>query len=215
MSARELCAPFITGLFVDGASISVFDFAGRQSTVCATDGLAARADSLQFELGEGPHWEALATGYPVLCPNNRDSSRSAWPMFATTAQGLGISAVFAFPMKIGAAIVGVVDLLCITPRRLDPHHVSLAASMAHRTATAAVRLATRLADDATSVEYEMAPALRREVHQATGMIQAQLNSTTTEALARLRGHAFALGAPVSTVAYAVVHGRLDFSTLPE
>jgi len=212
--STELCDPFVEALHVDGASLSVFDVAGRQSTVCASSGLAARADALQFELGEGPHWEALTSGNPVLCPNLTDN-RSSWPMFSTTAQGLGIGAVFAFPMKIGAAIVGVVDLLCKTPRRLDVHQVSLAQSMANRTATRAVRLATRLTDDPDEPPVEMAPALRLEVHQATGMIQAQLDTSATEALALLRGHAFSTGAPVSTVAYAVVHGRLDFSSLTE
>ena len=213
--STTLCAQFVVSLFVDAASVSVFDFAGRQSTVCASSGLAARVDSLQFELGEGPHWQALSSGQPVLCPDLRTMEHSSWPMFSTTAQGLGARAVFAFPMKLGAATVGVVDLLCTTPRRLDSHQVSLALSMANRSAGAAVRLATQLANESANTEHEMAPALRREVHQATGMIQVQLDTSATEALARLRSHAFAVGTSISTIAEAVVHGHLDFSSLPE
>lgn len=209
-----LCERFVTALFVDGASLSVFDFAGSQVTVCASDATAARAESLQFELGEGPHWEALATGVPVMCPDIAKALSGSWPMFAGAAQNAGIAAVFAFPMRIGAATVGVVDLYCSHTRWLDAHQVSLASSMADRIAVAAVRLATRMADDPSAPENDVAPALRREVHQATGMIQAQLEVSATEALTRLRGRAFATGMPIGEIAASVVAGDLDFSALP-
>lgn len=215
MRGPGLCEHFVTALFIDGASISVFDFEGSQLTVCASDERAARADSLQFELGEGPHWEALATGTPVLCPDIAKAESGSWPMFAAAAQNAGIAAVFAFPMKIGAATVGVVDLHCVQPRRLDSHQVSLASSMADRVAVAAVRLAMRMADDPNAAENDVAPALRREVHQATGMIQAQLDVSATEALTRLRSRAFATGVPIGDLAGSVVAGETDFSALPD
>lgn len=202
-------------LFVDGASISVFDFAGSQSTICASDELAARAEGLQFELGEGPHWQAMASGQPALCPDLAQTAHSPWPIFSAAAQGLGIRAAFAFPMKIGAATVGVVDLHCLTPRRLDPHQISVAASMANLSATTAVRLATRSADDLVGSDHTTAPSIRREVHQATGMIQAQLDTSATEALVRLRSRAFSTGTPIETLANAVVAGLVDFSSLPD
>lgn len=202
-------------LFVNGASVSVFDSGGRQSTICATDSVSARAESLQFELGEGPHWEALRSGRPVLSPDIRASSAPLWPMFSQAAVGLGIGAVFAFPMKIGAAVVGVVDLYCLAPRRLDSHQVSLASSMANRIAADAVRIATNSANDAVATEHPMAPALRREVHQATGMIQVQLNVTATEAFTRLRGRAFSTSTPIERLAKDVVAGLVNFSSLPD
>ena len=61
----------------------------------------------------------------------------------------------------------------------------------------------------------MAPALRREVHQATGMIIAQLDATPTEAFSRLRAYAFASGRSVGDVAADVVHRRLNFAELPD
>ncbi len=215
LRGHGLCEPFVTGLFVDGASISVFDFAGSQVTVCASDATAARAESLQFELGEGPHWEALATGAPVMCPDITKALSGSWPVFAGAAQDAGIAAAFAFPMRIGAATVGVVDLYCAHPRWLDAHQISLASSMADRVAIAAVRMATRMADDPHAAENDVAPALRREVHQATGMIQAQLEVSATEALTRLRSRAFATGMPIGELAASVVAGRTDFSALPD
>jgi GAF domain/ANTAR domain len=209
----RLCGLFVDALFVTGGSISVFGRDGHHTTVCATNSVAARGDTLQFELGEGPHWEALATGSPVLSPDLSSQQWSNWPTFSALAQEIGMAAVFAFPMTMGAVRIGVVDLYSDTPRRLDAHQVSLAASMAGRTAMPAVRQAMRSAEDPFPLEHEHAPALRREVHQATGMIGAQLHVTLTEAFTRLRTYSFTSGRPVEDIAHDVVSRRMNFSAL--
>jgi hypothetical protein len=48
------------------------------------------------------------------------------------------------------------------------------------------------------------------IHQATGMIAAQLNETTSNALARLRAAAFASGRPMYDIAQDVVERRVRF-----
>jgi hypothetical protein len=72
-----LCSAFVDALPVTGASISVFGRDGRQSTICATDSVASRGETLQFELGEGPHWEALQTGLHVLVQDLSASAESS------------------------------------------------------------------------------------------------------------------------------------------
>jgi transcriptional regulator with GAF, ATPase, and Fis domain len=211
----RLCEAFVNALFVTGASISVFGRDGQQSTICATDSIAARSETLQFELGEGPHWEALEARVPVLLPDLSQASPSRWPMFQAAAQEIGISAVFAFPMTMGSVTIGVLDLYCAEPRRLDSHQVSLASSMARRSAPTAVCQAMRSAEEGFASEHEKVPALRREVHQATGMIQAQLGTTATDAFLRLRARAFASGVPVDEVAREIVARRLTFQPAPE
>jgi hypothetical protein len=209
-----LCDPFVELLPIDGASISMFGLSG-QSTICASDTLAARSETLQFELGEGPHWEALRTGLPVICSDLADAEQPEWPVFVDAARGIGIGAVFAFPMKMGAVTVGVVDLYAAHPVTMDPVMIANALGLAARTAPAAARQALYSANDDSSTEHQMAPALRREVHQATGMVQAQLDTTATDAFARLRAHAFATGMAIDDIARDVVARRLDFSTLSD
>jgi hypothetical protein len=213
--AGRMCGAFVDALMVTGASISVFGRDGQQSTVCASDTVSARGDTIQLELGEGPHWDALTVGLAVLAPDLGDPRELRWPVFSEAARDLGMVAVFAFPMTMGAVRVGAVDLYCDKPRRLDVHQVSLAVSMAGRAAGPAVRQAVRSAEDPRSLEDERSPALRREVHQATGMIQVQLDIDATDAFMRLRAHSFADGRPVAEVAHDVVTGRLDFSSLPD
>lgn len=209
-----LCAEFVNALPVAGASITVFGRAGAQLTICASDAVAARGDSLQFELGEGPHWQSLATGKPVLCSDLAEPPPE-WPIFSAAAREIGMGSVFAFPLTMGAVVFGAVDLYGLTSQMLEPDEVSLAASMAGRVTAQAVSLATLSANDPASTEHRMAPALRREVHQATGMIQVQLNSSATEAFARLRAHAFSSGRAMEDIAGDVVARRLDFSELPD
>lgn len=209
-----LCSPFIDELPVDGASVSVFTLAG-QSTICASDSVAARSETLQFELGEGPHWEALTTGVPVLRPNLADITSPGWPVFRDAARAIGIGALFAFPMKMGAVTVGVVDLYAARPLILSAVMIARAVTLAGRAAPAAAMEAMYSAQDHRSPEDEMAPSMRREVHQATGMIQAQLDTSATDAFARLRAHAFSTGISIDDIARDVVARRLDFSTLTD
>ena len=71
----------------------------------------------------------------------------------------------------------------------------------------ALRAAT---NEGSTLESATAPALRREVHQATGMILVQLNTTATVAYSRLQAYAFSRGRTVQDVAHDVVAGTLTF-----
>ncbi|NYI41696.1 GAF and ANTAR domain-containing protein [Demequina lutea] len=214
-SSGSLCAAFVTDLGVSGASISVVSHGGRHSTICSSDDTAAQAEALQFGLGQGPHWDALASRAPVISTDLGAASEERWPLLVDGLGGLGIESLFAFPMLMGAALVGVVDLYSLTPRSVDQEFIATASLAAGRVAMGAVQRALRSATDATSEESPMAPALRREVHQATGVIISQLDISATAAFARLQGQAFVTERPIDDVAHDVVLGRLDFDNLPD
>ena len=210
-----LCASFVTELGVDGASISVVSFRGRQASVSSSDATAAKAEAIQFGMGEGPHWEALATRAPALCPDIDAPGETRWPFFLARARDLGIRACFAFPMLMGSALVGVVDLYSRTPRPVDDEFTERALHLAGRAASPSVQRAMHSAAHHASAESPRAPALRREVHQATGMILSQLGISATAAFARLQGHAFVSGRPIEEIAHEVVLGQLAFSDVPD
>jgi hypothetical protein len=208
-----LCASFVTELGVSGASISVVSFRGRQSAVSSTDPIAARAEAIQFAMGEGPHWEVLSTRAPALCPDIDAEGETRWPFFIEKARGLGIRACFAFPMLMGSALVGVVDLYSTTVRPVDQGFIVRASHLARRAASPSVQRAMHSAAHHASEESLRAPALRREIHQATGIVLSQLDVSATGAFARLQGHAFATGRPIEEIAHEVVRGALVFSSL--
>lgn len=211
----SLCSPFVTLLPVTGAAIAVFGDAGRQSTICASDAIAARIDEIQFELGEGPHWDALRSGLPVLVADFGIEGGRRWPAFGAGMRAIEATSLFAFPMFLGVVTVGVVGLYCTRRQELLPHDVATAVRLAALITRRAVETAMRSAKDHVSQEGPAARAMRREVHQATGMIVVQLDTDPTSAFMRLRAHAFASERSVESVAHDVVSRRLDFADLPE
>jgi GAF domain-containing protein len=209
-SARDLCQPFLLALPVAGASVTVINSSRSQNSVCSSDSLAARIDELQFELGEGPQWTAASSGELVAVPDVATDAFGDWPIFGAAIRELAVGALFAVPMKMGAAVVGAVTMYRVHPGDLGKEYRMSALAIASSIAGAAVHRAMLSADDDDGLESAAAPALRREVHQATGMILVQLDTTATIAYARLQAFAFAHGRTIQDVARDVVNRDLTF-----
>lgn len=208
-----LCAPFMEHLPVAGLSISVLSPSGAQSTVATTDEVATRLEELQFLLGEGPTPVVMRTGHPVMvCDLTLTEVHRDWPMFGLAAMDTGARGLFSFPLSIDVVTVGVVSLYSLVVSA--PWSATLmgtAVDLAAATSAPAVDLASRTAEaDASPPDTAMPVEMRREVHQASGMVMVQLGSSIDEALARLRAHAFSEGRPIDAVAHDVVTGRLKF-----
>ena len=187
--------------------------AGNRGVVCATDDVSARIEELQFSLGEGPCVQAVTSGVPVLIADLLEPNGAAvdrWPVFMEGAKSAGVRAVFAFPLRIGAIIVGALDLYSDRRGELDRDQLSAALMAADAAALALLHIdtdgVTGFADDfASRGSYQM------QVHQATGMVQVQLGVTTQEAFLMLRARAFTMALPLAEVAKDVVNRRLRFS----
>lgn len=210
-SPHDLCVRFVELLPVTGASISIISDLGGKSTIAITDSVAARLEQLQFDLGEGPHWEALRTGKPALVPDVRAEQAERWPMFSLAIAELRVAALFALPLTIGAVTVGVVDLYRSTSGALLRADLTAGLTLAASISEQALRYAAASAHHDEPEESPLAPAMRREVHQATGMVLVQLNISATEAFSRLQARAFSEDRPLTDVALDVVQRKLDFS----
>ncbi|GAA1158401.1 GAF and ANTAR domain-containing protein [Kribbella jejuensis] len=75
---------------VDYASITVLHADGRLETVAPTDDLLWGVDAAQYELREGPCYDAAADSVHVVSPNLDDDPR--FPRYAATAVAAGIEA---------------------------------------------------------------------------------------------------------------------------
>ena len=209
-----LCGPCLWVLPVTGVAVSTLSGPIHTETVCATDGVAFAVEEAQFDLGEGPGWEAFASGRPVLVPDLAVDPEPGWPVFAAAVQSLSVRAVFAFPLYVGSSGVGVLDCYRATPGLLDPVAVREAGALADTVAEELLRRVLA-ADDPDrggpaaadwSDRWRQLPQDRRQIHQATGMVMAQLDLPVGAAYARLRGHAFAAGVTLAAAAAAVVTG---------
>lgn len=209
----DLCAPFVGVTGVAGAALSTLGRPLGSQTVCASNAVAARIDEIQIDLGEGPCWEALSTRHPVLESDIQRGGGSNWPAAREAFRSLRIGALFAFPMHVGDLSVGSVDLFSHTARPLAPalvEDVSVLASIA------AHQVLRRVLQDLDSADEGMSegPYSRREMHQASGMIAAQLRIGVDDALVVLRAHAFSSGRTVRAVAVDVIDRRITFDNPP-
>lgn len=208
----NLCARFLQALPVSGASLSVFAGLAPETMVCASNALSARIDELQFDLGEGPRWEALQTRAPVLLPHLRSNDYAQWPVLAKALRDLEVESLFVYPLILGAMDIGVVELYSSTPGPLSPANHSTALRLADTATWQLLRqLLTLAPGDGADTLADSSPLSRREVHQATGMVLAQAGTTATDALLLLRAHAFAQGRTVRDVARDVVAKNLSFT----
>jgi hypothetical protein len=206
----DLCRPFLAALPISGASIAVISAAGSRSMLSSSDDVAARIDELQFELGEGPQLLAFRSGDSVLIRNVSHSGHDEWPVFGAALADLRVRALFSIPMKMGAVTVGVATLYREWPGSLSDDQLISALAIASAIAGAAVQRAILLSNENAPPESAAAPALRREVHQATGMILVQLDTTATIAYSRLQAYAFSTGRTVQSIAHDVVTRKLTF-----
>lgn len=204
---RDLCAAFLQELPVDGAAVSIFGGSAAETLMCASDATAARLDELQYDLGDGPRWDVLRTRLPVTIPDLGAAKARSWPAFAESAATTAAASFFVFPLLAGGLSIGVVELYCVSPRELTPAQKARAAELASRTAWTLLR--GLMAENPTGSAGST--LTRREIHQATGMVLVQTDSTAEEALLLLRGHAFASGRSLQDTAVDVVSRRLDFT----
>ena len=120
----SLCRPFMRALPISGAAISTLGGPFGTETVCASDTRTARIDELQFDLGEGPCWDALRMRRPVLTNDVKGSAHPAWPVFVEALGDVKVGALYAFPLAIGSLDIGAVDLYSGKPggshRAADP-----------------------------------------------------------------------------------------------
>jgi GAF domain/ANTAR domain len=210
--AARICQACADGLDIDGASISLLTASDARQTLCATDPVAELLEDLQFTLNEGPCMQAAATGNPVLVPDLQHSSEAArWPIFtAAVTEQTPVRALFALPLQWGAVNLGVLDLYRTTPGGLSD--IQWRDALAATDTTAWMMVTQRTDPDDDSGDWlDHALSHRAEIHQATGMVVAQLQISPTDALARLRAHAFVHQRLLIDVSRDVVARRLVFT----
>jgi hypothetical protein len=208
----DLCGPFVAALGLSGAAVSTLGDPLGSETVCASDDRAARLDEIQLDLGEGPCWEALTTRRPVLERDVQGSVDTSWPLARHAMRETGLGAVFAFPLVVAGLSLGAVDLYSRTARDISDQEVADATALSRIVARQVLRRALLAAEGAQEDTGAWTGRYsRREVHQATGMVVAQMGIAAPDALLVLRGHAFATGRPLRDVAEDVVGRTLDFT----
>jgi ANTAR domain/GAF domain len=212
-AADSLCEACVTLFDVDAAAISlVFD--GANNGTLGSSGDSARAyDELQFILGEGPCLDSITLRSPVLVADLADLGDTRWPAYGAAMLSYEIRGVFAMPVVVAGEHVGALDLFRAQAGRLSAEEFTGAIVAAELASVPLLDLMDAdlqaAADDPSSNAWaELSILSRAEVGQATGMLVAQLGVEPTEALVRLRAHAYATNRSATDVARDILDRRL-------
>ncbi len=209
-AAARVCGACAEVLPSDGAAMTVMASDVGRETVYASDEVIAGFERMQYTLGEGPSLSAFTNGRPALVPDvTRPTVMMQWPGLMSELGDLPIASVFCFPMRFGAINVGVCALYRRTRGSMDANDLSLALGALDMTTLALLQLRDGAVTTSLLDRWLAADGgTRRQVHQATGMLIAQLGVSPEEAFARLRGYSFAAGRDIDQVADDIVNRRL-------
>lgn len=205
----RLCRSAARILHCDGGAITLAYTLVQRVTLTTTDGTARALEETQDVVGEGPGPDAYTTGaYSRLDLLDVDGPDPRWPLLETSSPtALAPVVVHALPMVHARAVIGVLTLY---QRGVD-RQIDLEAGLV----LARLVGASLLAGAPTHQEAGHGPwAERAEVHQATGMVAAQLGIPQRDALALIRAHAYSHAQSVGSSARAVLTTALAFSASP-
>ncbi|HEY5016960.1 MAG TPA: GAF domain-containing protein [Streptosporangiaceae bacterium] len=205
-----ICRFAVDEMALSGCALVLMSGAESAGMLAGAGRHASTVTGLQMDLGEGPCLQAYASGVPVLLPDLAAETANRWPAFAAAALAAGVHAEFSLPLTAGRGGIGTFDLCRDRPGMLSDEHLADALIAADIARDAVLYQQCVPGGRSLAELLDTGDTDRIVVHQATGMIAAQLNETTSNALARLRAAAFASGRPMYDIAQDVVERRVRF-----
>ncbi|MRJ76537.1 ANTAR domain-containing protein [Aeromicrobium sp. SMF47] len=161
----------------DYAGISLVTKRGGIQTVAPTHDIAARADQLQQEAGEGPDLQSISEQETIYAEDLLSEDR--WPQWAKrAADELGVRSVLALQLFVGSQSLGSLNLYSRAPGAFPVDQRATAMALS---AHVAVAVAASTQQD----DLESALLSRTVIGQAEGMLMQLLGITGDQAFAAL------------------------------
>ena len=210
LETQRLCRACAEVTGMSGAGIMLMAGDVARGSVCTTDDVSDLIEQLQYDLGEGPCVDAYHLDRPVLEPDLARPTTPRWLAFTGPAVDAGVRAVFGFPLQVGAVRLGALNLYRDRPGPLDDEQHADALVAAEVAAQSVLMLQANAPSGMLPAELEAGADFRYVVHQASGMVAAQLDIPVGQALIRLRAYAFGNDRQLAEVARDVVARKLRF-----
>ena len=206
----RMCQACAGILGMDGGSLTLAYADEERVTLCATDEWSARLEDLQEVIGEGPSYGAYQERliHRLLVDG---AVELRWPLLSDAIKdGLGRCAVYAIPIKPGPQTMGVATFYQheVSPMLIDEVEAQV---LIDAVGVALVKDPDVLDDDSPAKADSWNS--RAQVHQATGMVMAQLSVSSDDGIALLRAHAYAHQQSLSVTSADIIARRLDFRTV--
>ena len=215
LSTKRLCEVCAEVVGMNGAGIMLMAGDIPQGSLCTTDDVSALIEESQFALGEGPCVDAYHLGRPVLEPDLANPAAPRWQAFTGPVLDAGVRAIFGFPLHMGGARLGALNLYRTRRGALTDEQHADALGMADIATRAVLVMQSNAPLGQIAAELALGADFEYVVHQASGMVAAQLDVSVGQALIRLRGYAFGNARSLREVAEDVVARRLRFADLSD
>jgi hypothetical protein len=201
---NRLCRALALHVGLAGATVQVISGTELGGLIATSDPVAAQVSELNYTLNEGPAIAALRTHRPILLNDLADDGDTRWPVYRSEAVSR-MRSVYAFPLQLGASILGVLECHDRRPRALTPAEKVLVSTFAQ------IALEWLCSEGATpdgTLERSMVHAMddHIEIARAQGMVMVDLDLSLMDALARMRAYAFAQDLTLLEVAREVLDG---------
>jgi GAF domain-containing protein len=192
-----------------GAAVTVVDEHGKHSRA-ASNKAVEQADTLQYELDEGPCLTAWRTGELVRIDDTTTDAR--WPRWNDAVQPLGLRSVLSAPLIVVGESIGAMKVYCERPMNYGPHDEHIMRLLAGQ---AAILLSnTQSLQQARQLSRQLTGALtsRDTIAQAVGVLLGRGAASAHDAFAALAAAARQTDRPVEEVARALLDAILTRST---
>ena len=159
---------------------------------------------------DGPCHEAYRTGEPAVV-NDLDHSDVAerWPSVVGRMRGMGLKAVYAFPLRLRGDRIGALNLYRDAPGEFADDDVRVAQAFADVAAIGILQERRAFSAEERAGQLQYALDSRIKIEQAKGIICAQRNVSLTEAFGAMRHYARSSRRNIHDVAQLVIDRGAD------
>jgi transcriptional regulator with GAF, ATPase, and Fis domain len=198
----------------DAAGLMLDDQRGNLRLIAHTHESARLLELFELQQQEGPCLDCFATGQ-VIANIDLATATDRWPVFTQAAREVGFGTSHAVPLRLRRQVIGALNLFTTGRRSLSDEHLAVTQGLAD-IATIGL-LHERAVRDQVTLSEQLQTALHSRilVEQAKGVLAAQAGTSVEAAFTLMRTHARRTGQPLTTVAGAIVAGRVDGSALQQ
>jgi len=205
----------ITGaavLSVDGAAgagVTLIDMSGHRSSAASTDDIVAQADTLQYELGQGPCLSAWATGQPVDVGDVRTDPR--WRQWGVGVDKLGLRSCVSVPLLSGDLAFGAIKVYWAKPHAATDRTIRLLELFAAQAAIFVANVQVRERGRMLSDQLKTTLTQRDTISTAKGIVMADRRVGHHEAMLYMMSKALEENRTLQEVAGKIIEStvRLD------
>ena len=191
-------------LEVDEAGLLLTHPQGGLQRVASSSEEARLLELLQVQTREGPCFEAVERGEPIMVEDIAvDSHR--WPAFAERALSDGFHSVYAFPMKLREATVGGLNLFGVREHALDEEARVIAKALADIATIGILQQRSLNRSSLLAENLQRALNTRIVVEQAKGVLSERGGIPMEQTFELLRSYARSNNLKLSELAQSVVY----------